>query len=109
MGDSKIERDSTEVGNRHQGEVGGSRKLTMVSKYQSLETLRSDDKMATRTSKKETRQKNNRFNKQNNNFPRASHLIMYFLPFLYDHDVKMPNLMLYGALKQPTQRFYFPF
>ena len=38
MGDSKIERDSTEVGNRHQGEVGGSRKLTMVSKYQSLET-----------------------------------------------------------------------
>ena len=57
MGDSKIERDSTEVGNRHQGEVGRSRKLTMVSKYQSLETLRSDDKMATRTSKKETKQK----------------------------------------------------
>ena len=36
MGDSKIEEDSTEVVNRHPGEVGGSRKLTMVSKYQSL-------------------------------------------------------------------------
>ena len=57
MGDSKIERDSTEVGNRHQGKVGGSRKLTMVSKYQSLETLRSDDKMATRTSKKRNKTK----------------------------------------------------
>ena len=58
MGDSKIEQDSTEVGNRHQGEVGGSRKLTMVSKYQSLGTLRSDDKIATRTSKKtKTKQK----------------------------------------------------
>ena len=58
MGDSKIEQDSTEVGNRHQGEVGGSRKLTMVSKYQSLGTLRSDDRIATRTSKKtKTKQK----------------------------------------------------
>ena len=78
MGDSKIERDSTEVGNRHQGEVGRSRKLTMVSKYQSLETLRSDDKMATRTSKNK---KSNRFNKQNNNlsnFARASHLFVFF-------------------------------
>ena len=27
MGDSKIEQDSTEVGNLHQGEVGGLRKL----------------------------------------------------------------------------------
>ena len=57
MGASKIEEDSTEVVNRHPGEVGGSRKLTMVSKYRSTEVqaLRSDDKMATRTSKnKET-------------------------------------------------------
>ena len=57
MGDSKIEEDSTEVVNRHPGEVGGSRKLTMVSKYRGTEVqaLRSDDKMATRTSKnKET-------------------------------------------------------
>ena len=35
-GDSKIEENSTEVVNRHPGEVGGSRKLTMVSKYRSL-------------------------------------------------------------------------
>ena len=75
MGDSKIEEDSTEVVNRHPGDVGGSRKLTMVSKYRSLGTLRSDDKMATRTSKNK---KNNRFNKQNNNFARASHLFVYF-------------------------------
>ena len=75
MGDSKIEEDSTEVVNRHPGDVGGSRKLTMVSKYRSLGTLRSDDKMATRTSKNK---KDNRFNKQNNNFARASHLFVYF-------------------------------
>ena len=76
MGDSKIEQDSTEVGNRHQGEVGGSRKLSMVSKYQSLGTLRSDDKMATRTSKK-TKQKTIGL-MSNNNFAPASHLFVYF-------------------------------
>ena len=49
MGASKIEEDSTEVVNCHQGEEGGSRELTMVSKYRSFGSLRSDDKMATRT------------------------------------------------------------
>ena len=42
-------------------------------------------------------QQNNRFNKQNNNFARASRF--YFcisLPFLHDYDVKMPNLTFYG-------------
>ena len=39
-------------------------------------------------------QQNNRFNKQNNNFARASRF--YFcisLPFLHDYDVKMPNIL----------------
>ena len=42
-------------------------------------------------------QQNNRFNKQNNNFARASRF--YFcisLPFLHDYDVKMPNFAFYG-------------
>ena len=42
-------------------------------------------------------QQNNRFNKQNNNFARASRF--YFcisLPFLHDYDLKMPNFAFYG-------------
>ena len=42
-------------------------------------------------------QQNNRFNKQNNNFARASRF--YFcisLPFLHDYDVKMPNFAFHG-------------
>ena len=42
-------------------------------------------------------QQNNRFNKQNNNFARASRF--YFcisLPFLHDYDVKIPNFAFYG-------------
>lgn len=35
---------------------------------------------------------NNRFNKQQNNFAHASRIILYiFLPYLHDHDVKIPN------------------
>ena len=55
-------------------------------------------------------QQNNRFNKQNNNFARASRF--YFcisLPFLHDYDVKMPNSAFYGERKQATTKFIFLF
>ena len=42
-------------------------------------------------------QQNSRFNKQNNNFARASRFYFYIsLPFLHDYDVKMPNFAFYG-------------
>jgi len=42
-------------------------------------------------------QQNNRFNKQNNNFARASRFYFCFsLPCLHDYDVKMPNFAFYG-------------
>ena len=47
-------------------------------------------------------QQNNRFNKQNNNFARASRF--YFcisLPFLHDHGVKMPNFAFYDVKRLP--------
>ena len=91
MEDSKIEEDSTEVVNHHPGDVGGSRKLTMVSKYRSLGTLRSDDKMATRTSK------NKKTIAKQQLCTCISPFLYISLPFLYDHDGKMPNLMVYGA------------
>ena len=54
--------------------------------------------------------KNNRFQKQNNNFPRASHFFSYiFFPFLHDYDVKMPNFAFYGERKQATTKFNFSF
>ena len=55
-------------------------------------------------------QQNNRFNKQNNNFARASRF--YFcisLPFLHDYDVKMPNFAFYGVRKQATTKFILLF
>ena len=55
-------------------------------------------------------QQNNRFNKQNNNFARASRF--YFcvsLSFLHDYDVKMPNSAFYGKRKQATTKFILLF
>ena len=55
-------------------------------------------------------QQNNRFNKQNNNFARASRF--YFcisLPFLHDYDVKMPNSAFYGERKQAKTKFILLF
>ena len=55
-------------------------------------------------------QQNNRFNKQNNNFARASRF--YFcisLPFLHDYDVKMPNFAIYGWREQATTKFILLF
>ena len=55
-------------------------------------------------------QQNNRFNKQNNNFARASRF--YFcisLSFLHDYDVKMPYSAFYGERKQATTKFILLF
>ena len=52
-------------------------------------------------------QQNNRFNKQNNNFARASRF--YFcisLPFLHDYDVKMPNFV-FNVNKERRNLFFF--
>ena len=49
--------------------------------------------------------KNKRFNKQNNNFARASHFFVHFFPVLHDFDVKMPNFAFYGGRKQATTNF----
>ena len=55
-------------------------------------------------------QRNNRFNKQNNNFARASRFYFYIsLPFLHDYDVKMPNFTFYGVRKQATTKFILLF
>ena len=51
-----------------------------------------DDYEYPTTRRRRELQQNNRFNKQNNNFTRASRF--YFcisLPFLHDYDVKMPK------------------
>ena len=45
-------------------------------------------------------QKKNRFNKQNNNFPCASHLSVHFFAIFARHIVKMPNVEFYGGRKQ---------
>ena len=44
-----------------------------------------------KTRRQRERLKNNRFNKQNNNYARAPHAFLYIcLPFLHDYDVKFP-------------------
>ena len=56
-----------------------------------------DDYEYPTTGRQRKLQQNNRVNKQNNNFARASRF--YFcisLPFLPDYDVKMPNFAFYG-------------
>ena len=57
------------------------------------------------TRRQQELQQNNRFNKQNNSFARASRF--YFcisLPFLHDYDLKMPNFVFYGQRKQATTK-----
>ena len=55
------------------------------------------------------KKKSNRFNKQNNNFARASHFFVHFFPFLHHYDVKMLYFAFYGRRKQATTKLYFPF
>ena len=61
------------------------------------------------TQRQRERKKNNRFNKQNNNVARASHLFVLYisLPFLHHYNVKMPNFAYYGEFIQVTTKFYF--
>ena len=61
---------------------------------ETVHNFRSNDAMATRTSK------NNRFNEQNNNFPCASHLSVHFFAIFARHIVKMPSVEFYGGRKQ---------
>ena len=70
---------------------------------------RDDYEYPTRRRQRELQQ-NNRFNKQKNNFARASRF--YFcisLPFLPDYDVKMSNFAFYGYRKQATTKFILLF
>ena len=56
------------------------------------------------------RKKYNSFNKQNNNFARASHFFVHFFPvslFLHDYEVKIPKFAFYGGRKQAKTKFYF--
>ena len=96
----------TERGKREQRESEerreGRKFLFLIIHSAPLDLVNINDATATRTSK------NNRFQKQNNNFARASHFFSYiFFPFLHDYDVKMPNFAFYGERKQATTKFYF--
>ena len=46
------------------------------------------------------RQQNNRFNKQNNNLECALHFLYISLPFLHDHNAKMPFFFVEDINKQ---------
>ena len=54
-------------------------------------------------------QQNNRFNKQNNNFARASRFyVCISLPFLHDYDVKMLNILRFmDNVKQQRRNLCF--
>ena len=49
--------------------------------------------------------KNNRFNKQNNNFARASHFFVHFFPCLHDYDVKMPYFAFIEDVNKQQRNF----
>ena len=51
--------------------------------------------------------KTKRSYKQKQNFALASRLLVHFLPFLHDYDVKLPNFAFYGLSKQATTKFDF--
>ena len=61
------------------------------------------------TRRQRKRLKNNRFNKQKNNFARTHAFLYITLEFLHDHDVEMPNLVFYEERKQATTKGYFAF
>ena len=50
----------------------------------------------------------NRFNTENNNFPRASHFLCISFPFLHDYEVKLPTIAFYGDRKQATTKLTTP-
>ena len=58
---------------------------------------------------RQERKKTKSLYKQKQNFALASRLLVHFLPFLHDYDVKLPNFAFYGLCKQATTKFYFSF
>ena len=76
----------------------GKETTASITVWFSIEYARSRDEYEYPTTRRQRElQQNNRFNKQNNNFARASRF--YFcisLPFLHDYDLKMPNFAFYG-------------
>ena len=62
-----------------------------------------------RRGRQRERQKNNWFNKQNNNFARASRFFVHLFFVFARLRRKMPNVAFYGGRKQATTKFYFSF
>ena len=69
-----------------------------------LWTLRSND-----ADSNEKVKKNNRLNKQNNNFARAPHFFVNFLPVFARLRHENALFRVYGGRKQATTKFYFSF
>ena len=87
--------------------IHGTQKAHFV---QVLGFERTSDFKIQRRGRQRERHKDNRFNKQNNNFARTSHFFLYIsFPFLHEYDVKMPNFAFYGERKQATTKFEFWF
>ena len=55
------------------------------------------------------RHTSNRFNKENNNFARASHSFVHFFDVFARLWREMPNFMFYGGRTQATTKFSFYF
>ena len=55
----------------------------------------------------ESAKKRNGFDKQNNNFARASRFLYISLPSLHDYGVKMPDFTFFGGRKQASTNFSF--
>ena len=51
------------------------------------------------------KKKSHRFNKQNNNFARASRFFHMSLSFFHDYDMKKPNLTFYGDPNKRRRNF----
>ena len=73
-----------------------------------LGTSRSDDAMATTTSKQTNKQTIGQ--EGITTTLQVHHTFLYIsLPFLHDYDVKFPNWTFHGGRKQATTKFYFSF
>ena len=70
-----------------------------------LETFRSDDATATRTSKRAIGLKS----KTTTLHVHHAFFLYILLPFVHDYGVKMPDLAFYGGRKQATTKLLFLF
>ena len=62
-----------------------------------------------RRRRQQERHTSNRFNKENNNFARASHFFVHFFDDFARLRREMPNFMFYRGRKQATTKFSFNF